>query len=82
MSVFPLAPDAPPRCLHYCLHLAVRFLPTQITFWSVNAFVTSVTQNFCTIWPEIPHVRWMGPSLGFFARYLDLDYIYNLIITH
>lgn len=84
MSLFPLTlSDASPRYFNYCLHLAVRFpLPTQITFWSVNAFVTSITQNFCTIWPEIQHVCWMGRSFVFFARYLDLDYIYNLIITH
>lgn len=84
MSLFPLTlSDASPRSFNYCLHLAVRFpLPTQITFWSVNAFVTSITHNFCTIWPEIQHVCWMGCSFVFFARYLDLDYIYNLIITH
>lgn len=84
MSLFPLTlSDAPPRYFIYCLHLAVRFpVPTQITFCSVNAFVTSITRNFCTIWPEIQHVCWMGPSFVFFARYLDLDYIYNLIITH
>lgn len=81
---FPLTlSDASPRYFNYCLHLAVWFpLPTQITFGSVNAFVTSITQNFCTIWPEIPHVRWVGANLVLLARYLDLDYIYNLIITH